>query len=64
MMKSLLLKSLIATCVTGISILLTPKTSVAQVVDINFLKEVAESCQKDIFSSEYYKSMEVHYSLP
>lgn len=56
MMKSLLLKSIIATCVTGISILMTPKASVAQ-VNMSFLKEVVESCQKDIFSSEYHQQM-------
>ena len=56
MMKSLLLKSIIATCVTGISILLTPKASVAQ-VNMRFLIEVTKSCQKDLFSMEYHQQM-------
>lgn len=56
MMKNLLLKNLIVTFVTGVAILLTPKTSVAQ-VNPRFLTEVAESCQKDVFSSEYHQQM-------
>ena len=52
-MKNFVLKSLIATCVTGIAVLLTPKTSVAQ-VNMGLLSEVVGSCQKDVYSLEYY----------
>ena len=55
-MKNVVSKSLIAACVTGVAILSTAKASVAQ-VNMSFLTEVAESCQKDVLSSEYYQQM-------
>ena len=56
MIKNLLLKSLIAASATSVAILSTPEVSMAQ-VNTSFLTEVAESCQKDVFSSEYYQQM-------
>ncbi|WP_319419711.1 hypothetical protein [Pleurocapsa sp. FMAR1] len=55
-MKNIVFKSLIAACITSMAILSTAKASMAQ-VDMSFLTEVAESCQKDVFSSEYYQQM-------
>lgn len=52
-MKNYVFKSFITTCVAGMAMLLTPKTSVAQ-VDMSLLTEVVSSCQQDVFSSEYY----------
>lgn len=54
-MKNSIIKSLLATCVAGITIVCTQKPSVAQ-VDMNLLTEVATSCQKDVNSSEYYNN--------
>jgi hypothetical protein len=56
MMKNFALKSFVVTCVTGIAILLTPKTSVAQ-VNMSLLTEVAQSCQKDLLSPQYFQQM-------
>lgn len=55
-MKNYVFRSLIAACVAGMAILLTPKTSVAQ-VNMSLLTEVAGSCQQDVFSSEYYRQL-------
>ncbi len=52
-MKNIAFKSLIAACIASVAVLATAKASVAQ-VNMSFLTEVAESCQKDVFSSEYY----------
>lgn len=45
-----------AACVSGVAILSTAKSSMAQ-VNMNFLSEVAESCQKDVSSSKYYQQI-------
>lgn len=55
-MKNFVFKTLVATCVAGIAIFLTPKASVAQ-VDKSLLTEVASSCQQDVFSMEYYQQL-------
>ena len=56
MMKNFVFKNLVATCVAGIAISLTPKASVAQ-VDKSLLTEVASSCQQDVLSTEYYQQL-------
>lgn len=48
-----------AACVSSIAILSTAKASMAQ-VNMDFLTEVAESCQKDVFSEEYYQQMGIN----
>lgn len=55
-MKNFLFKSIVVTCVTGIAILLTPKASLAQ-VNMSLLTEIVQSCQKDVFSSQYYQQL-------
>ena len=56
MMKTFVFKTLVATCVAGTAIFLTPKPSVAQ-VDKSLLTEVASSCKRDVFSTEYYQQL-------
>ena len=58
-MKNIVFKSSIAACITSVAILSTAKASMAQ-VDMSFLTEVAESCQKDVFSEEYYQQMGIN----
>lgn len=60
-MKKFLLTSLLATFATGVVILLTPHSSLAQ-VNMSLLTEVAKSCQEDVFSPEYYKKMGISVS--
>ena len=55
-MKKLIFKSFVTTCVAGVAIFLTPKASIAQ-VDMSLLTEVASSCQRDVFSTEYYQQL-------
>lgn len=55
-MKNFIFKSMLATCVAGIAIVCTPKSSVAQ-VDMSLLTEVANSCQRDANSPEYYRQL-------
>ncbi len=62
MMKNFAFKNLVATCVAGIAIFLTPKASLAQ-VDMSLLTEVASSCQRDVFSSEYYQQLGQKYKV-
>lgn len=56
MMKTFVSKNIIAACVAGVTILCTPKASVAQ-VDMSLLTEVANSCKRDVFSTEYYQQL-------
>lgn len=60
-MKNFVFKNLVAACVAGTAIFLTPKPSVAQ-VDKSLLTEVASSCQDDVFSKEYYRKLGRHNS--
>jgi hypothetical protein len=55
-MKNLVSKILMTACASSVVILSIAKTSMAQ-VNMDFLTEVAESCQKDVFSEEYYQQM-------
>ncbi|GCL40739.1 hypothetical protein [Dolichospermum planctonicum] len=49
-------KGLIALFVTSSALLLTPMRSNAQ-VNMKILTQVADSCQKDVFSKKYYQQM-------
>lgn len=51
-------KSLIALVVTSSALLLTPMRSDAQ-VNMNILAKVAQSCQRDALSPEYYQQMDI-----
>ncbi|MDB9455594.1 hypothetical protein PN478_17870 [Dolichospermum circinale CS-534/05] len=55
-MMKFTVKSLIALFVTSSALLLTPMRSDAQ-VNMKRLAEVAESCQNDVVSTDYYKQM-------
>lgn len=55
-MRKVIVKSLIALFVTSSALLLTPKSSYAQ-VNMEILTNVAKSCQEDAASADYYKSM-------
>ena len=55
-MKNLVGKITMATCISSVAILSTAKATVAQ-VNMDFLTEVVESCQKDVFSEKYYQQM-------
>ena len=55
-MRNFTVQSLITLLVTSLALLLTPMKSDAQ-VNMNLLSQVAESCQEDAFSPDYYKKM-------
>lgn len=60
-MRKIAPTSLLSAIMAGTIILLTPKSSLAQ-VDMSLLTEVTKSCQQDVTSSEYYEKLKIDIS--